>query len=62
MEISLHYGMGFVGTNYFLVIDKKSIDLGGAEDEARKKAKEILKEKGINIDISKMPFKWNGTM
>jgi hypothetical protein len=69
MKIKLTYGDGFTGRNYFLEIDKEYFNLigttlGGSDEEnnARNKAKEILKEKGINFDIDNIPFQWDGCM
>lgn len=69
MNIELKYGMGWEGTSYYLHIDGEEYELSPVrrgppvdEVEARGKAKEILKELAIDINIDTMPFTWNGTM
>lgn len=68
MKVELWYGDGFTGRTYNLLLEgderyiKLQHGLGGPNDEAeaRKKAKQILQEKGIDVDITNIPFKWNG--
>lgn len=65
-SIELKYGLGFAGAHYYM---KVGFNLSGvvtgckeSEDNARKEAVELLKKLGIDIDISKQPFRHDGTL
>lgn len=64
--IELKHSMGFAGTSYYIKLrfDLSDMTLGSKQDEenARKKAVELLRKLGIEIDISEKPFTWDGTL
>lgn len=64
MNIKLWYGYGFSGKSYSLQINDEYFSLGMnyTEDEAKEKSVEILKQKNINADLSKVDFNWDGTL
>lgn len=64
--VELKYGMGFSGTSYYIKLgfSLSDITIGSKQDEdnARKEAVELLRKLGIDIDISKIPFRHDGTL
>lgn len=62
------YGDGFTGRSYYLYFNDSHIHLysglGSEKEEelARKKAEEILLEKGIKYNLDNEPFIWDGSM
>ena len=68
ITIGLTWGSGFTGANYQLVITEyitlKEHSLGNKEDQelAKIKASEILKERGIDVNLDDYKFEYDGSL